>query len=200
MVRIKKDDKAIPFPRRLTRTELERFWMKLMEDVAECWEVMPNVTTFNEYFGNLTYDSFSEAQKYYREFKNKICRGEEPTIPEKFLKPTPLGETIADEILIVTGRLYSNEQFLKQKGYVISEEDRFSIDNIINEVNKVRGIQPNIEQIKEVLKKGWIINEKKRKGIALSKGESEFSSCTYMLTGIPKESLEMIIGEKLPDI
>jgi len=195
LVRIKKDDKAIPFPRRLTRTERDRFWMKLMEDVAECWEVMPNTTTFMKFFGELTYDSFSEAKKYYRVFKNSICRGEEPKIPLKFLGPKPLGKTAEDEILIVAGRLYSNEQWGKQKGITITEKERCSLDNIIEEVNKVRGTRPSKESSKATMKKAWGIRIAKEKGLP-TKNEEDLS--WRAIANIPKEYLEKIIEEKLP--
>jgi len=66
MVKIRKDTKAIPFPRRITRWELERFWKKLQEDVWECGEIMPNKSEFDRKFAFLTYDSFNEARKNYR--------------------------------------------------------------------------------------------------------------------------------------
>ena len=194
MVRIRKDEKAMPFPRRLTRTEIQRFWMKLMEDVAKCWEVMPNTTTFMTFFGELTYDSFNEAKKYYRVFKNTICRGEEPQIPAKFRKIQPLGKSIEDEIVIVTGRLYSNEQWRKQKGIVVTNEEHCSLDNIVEEVNRVRGTRPSIDTVKATIIKAWKIREAKEKGFS-PKNEEDLS--WYTLAKIPKECLEMIIGKPL---
>lgn len=181
MVRIRKDKKAIPFPRRLSRTEIERFWMKLIEDVTECWEVMPNKTTFMRCFGELMYDSFSEAKEYYQLFKNSVCRGEEPEIPEEKTGIRPLGKSVEDGILIVTGRLYSNEK-------------NCSIEAIIDEVNKVRKERPSRETVKEAITRAWKVKEAKRTGIS-HKNEEELS--WYMLASIPKECLEAIIGEAL---
>lgn len=169
MVGVRKDEKAIPFPRRLSRTEIERFWWKLTEDVDDCGEIMPTQTQFMRCFGECTYDSFNEAKKYYGLFKNSICRGEEPKVPEKFIGIRALGETLEDEILIVAGRLYSSEK-------------NCSSEAIIEEVNRVRGIRPSMKVVKEA----------KSKGISL-KNEKDLS--WYMIVNIPKECLEKIIGE-----
>lgn len=178
MVRIKRDDKAMPFPRRLTRTELELFWMKLQEDVIECAEIMPNTTFFQRNFGNLVYDSFDEARKYYGQFRDSICRGEEPKIPDKYLGIPALGESTEDEIVIVAGRLYSNKK-------------NCSIEAIIEEVNKVRGTRPSREKVKDAIKTAW----RQRKGIRF---ENEKELSWAMIVNIPKECLETIIEDMLP--
>ena len=177
MVRLKKDDKAMPFPRRLTRMEQERFWRKLEEDVMECGEIMPNATSFQRNFADLTYDSFNEAVKYYRQFKNSICKGEEPKIPDKYTRPLPLGESLEDEIVIVTGRLYSNNK-------------NCSIEAIIEEVYRVRGTRPSKEKVKDTIKRVW----RQSKGIIL---ENEEKLSWFMIVNIPKECLEKIIEETL---
>ena len=179
MVKIRKDTKAIPFPRRITRWELERFWKKLQEDVWECGEIMPNKSEFDRKFAFLTYDSFNEAQKNYRMFRDSICRGEEYKLPEKYTKPSPLGNSLEDEVIIVASRLYSVEK-------------NFSIGPIIEEVFRVRGTRPSIEIVKTSLKKAW----RQNKGIIL-KNEDELSH--YMLVNVPKECLEKIIEEILPE-
>ena len=180
MVKIRKDTKAIPFPRRPTRWELERFWKKLQEDVWDCGEIMPTKSEFDRKFAILTYDSFDEACKNYRMFRDSICRGEEYKLPEKYTKTPSLGKSLQDEVIIVTGRLYANEK------------NCFSIEKIIEEVFKIRGTSPSLETVKNSLKKGW----RQHKGIIL-KNEDETSH--YMLVNVPKECLEKIIGELLPE-
>jgi hypothetical protein len=201
LVRVKEQKGAMPFPRRLTRTEIERFWMKLQADVAKCREVMPNKTTFDRCFGELMYDSFDKAQKYYRVFKNSICRGEEPKIPEEFLKPKPLGKTVDDEIILTAGRLYSNEQWSKQKGYIITEKDRFSLENIVNWVNEVREIQLSKEEVKASIKRAWKnIRTIKKEPLFNDKDKLYSPVGEFGFSEIPKERLEDIIGEKLTNI
>lgn len=179
MVKIKKDTSAIDFPRRLTRGELERFWKKLQEDVWNCGEIMPNTSEFYRKFSDVFYDSFEEARENYRGFKDSICRGEEYKLPEKYTKIPALGKSLEDEVIIVTCRLYSNEKNISMK-------------SIIEEVFKVRGTRPSLETVKNSLKKGW----RQHKGIIM-KNEDEISH--NMLVIVPKEGLEKIIGESLPE-
>ena len=179
MVKLRKDSKAIPFPRRPTSSEIERFWMKLQEDVLECGEIMPNKSEFNRKFAILTYDSFEEAYENYRRFRDSVCKGEEYELPEKYTKIPALGKSLEDEVVIVTGRLYANTR-------------NCSVEPIIDEVFKVSGIKPSLETIKISLVKGW----RQHKGIIL-KNEDELSH--YMLAGVPKECLEEIVGELLPE-
>ena len=176
VVRLKKDSRS--FPRRLSGGEQNRFWRKLQEDVWNCGEIMPNVSKFYRKFSDLWYDSFEDALENYRGFRDAICRGEEYEVPEKYTEMTPLGKSLEDEIVIVTGRLYSNEK-------------NCSIDPIIKEVQKVRGIRPSIEIVKNSLKKGW----RQHKGDIQ---ENEDALSHYMLENVPKECLEKIIGESLP--
>lgn len=187
MVRLRKDTKAIPFPRRPSRTELERFWMKLQEDVLECWEVMPNKSEFDRKFAVLTYDSFEDACENYRMFRDSICRGEEYQLPKKYTKIRPLGKSLEDEIIIVTARL---QQWYTGRFKIADVE--FSRVPIIEEVFKVRGTRPSIEVVKTSLKRAW----RQYNGFIL-KNEEELSH--YMLVNVPKEYLEKIIGEPLPE-
>jgi len=76
MVKLRKDTKAIPFPRRVSTYERERFWRKLLEEVTSCGEIMPNTSTFYREFSDVTYDSFADAVKHFWIFRNRICRGE----------------------------------------------------------------------------------------------------------------------------
>ena len=78
---------TMPFPRRLNNSEIDRFWLKFREDIIECGEIVPNISWFYKHFSDLTYDSFEEAVEYSRYLTESICRGEEPTIPDKFFKP-----------------------------------------------------------------------------------------------------------------
>ena len=178
MVKLRKQPKAMPFPRRITGWEQQRFWKKLQEDVWNCGEIMPGVTEFYRKFSDLMYNSWEDALENYRGFKDTICRGEEYELPEKYTKTPVLGKSLEDEIVIVTSRLYSNER-------------NCSIDPIIEEVQKVRGISPSIEIVKNSLKKGW----RQHKG-DIQENEDEVSH--YMLVIVPKECLEKIIGEPLP--
>lgn len=187
MVRLRKDTKAIPFPRRPTRSELERFWMKLKEDILECREVMPNKSEFDRKFAILTYDSFEEACENYRRFRDSICRGEEYQLPEKYTKIKALGKSLEDEIVIVTSRVYS-----WCTGRFKVTDKKFSIETIIEEVFEVRGTKPSPETVKTSLLKGW----RQYKGIIL-KNEEELSH--YVLVTVPKACLEKIIGEVLPE-
>lgn len=187
MVKLRKDSKAIPFPRRPTRSEIERFWMKLQEDVLECGEIMPNKSEFDRKFTILIYDSFEEACENYRRFRDSVCKGEEYELPEKYTKIPALGKSLEDEVVIVTGRVYS---WIYGR-FKISDK-KFSIETIIEEVFKVRGTRPSQETVKNSLKKGW----RQHKGIIL-KNEEEISH--YMLVGVPKECLEEIVGELLPE-
>ena len=187
MVRLRKDTKAIPFPRRPTRTELERFWMKLQEDVLECGEIMPNTSEFDRKFAVLTYDSFEEACENYRSFRDSICRGEEYQLPEKYTKIPPLGKSLEDEVVIVTARLHS---WITGRFKITNKP--FSIETIIEEVSKVRGTKPSPLIVKNSLKKGW----RQHKGI-IRENEEELSH--FVLVNVPKEDLEKIIGESLPE-
>lgn len=179
MVKLRKDTKAIPFPRRPSRTELERFWMKLQEDVFECGEIMPNTSEFNRKFADLKYDSFEEACENYGMFRDSVCKGETYHLPEKYTKSSPLGESMEDEIVLVTGRLYSNTR-------------NCSVEQIIDEVLTVRGAKPSPLVVKTALKQAW----RQHNGIIL-KNEEALSH--HMLVVVPKECLEKIIGEILPD-
>ena len=174
MVKLRKDPKAKPFPRRPTGWEQDRFWNKLNEDV---WN-MPTKTEFYEKFSEIMYDSFKDALENFRGFRDAINRGEEYEVPEKY-RTMKLGKSLEDEIVIVTSRLYSNER-------------NCSIDPIIEEVQKVRGIRPSIEIVKNSLKKGW----RQHKGI-IRENEEELSH--FVLVNVPKEDLEKIIGESLPE-
>ena len=187
LVRLRKDTKAIPFPRRPTRTELERFWMKLQEDVLECGEIMPNTSEFDRKFAVLTYDSFEEACENYRRFRDSICRGEEYQLPEKYTKIPPLGKSMEDEIIIVTARLHS---WITGRFKITNKP--FSIETIIEEVSKVRGTKPSPLIVKNSLKKGW----RQHKGIIL---ENEEELSHFVLVNVPKEDLEKIVGESLPE-
>ena len=140
---------------------------------------MPNTSEFGEKFSDLMYDSFEEALENYRGFRDSICRGEEYELPEKYTKIPVLGKSLEDEVVIVTARLYANEK-------------NCSIGSIIEEVFKVRGIRPSLEIVKNSLKKGW----RQHKGITL-KNEDEISYS--MLVNVPKECLEKILGEPLPE-
>ncbi len=115
MVIIRKDSKAIPFPRRITRWELERFWKKLQEDVLGCGEIMPKKSEFDRKFAFLSYDSFNEARKNYRMFRDSICRGEEYKLPEKYSKPSPLG---------------ARARFLESLGINLESYDREKLDHV----------------------------------------------------------------------
>jgi len=84
MVKLRKDTKAIPFPRRVSGTEIDRFWRKLQEDVLACGEIMPTKSEFYRKFSNVFYNSYKEALENFRGFKNACCRGEEYELPEKF--------------------------------------------------------------------------------------------------------------------
>ena len=86
---------------------------------------------------------------------------------------------IEDEVVIVTGRLYSNTR-------------NCSVEPIIDEVLKARGIKPSPLDVKTILKQAW----RQHKGIIL-KNEEELSH--HMLVVVPKECLEKKIGEILPD-
>ena len=179
MVKLRKDTKAIPFPRRPTRTEIERFWMKFQEDALECGEIMPNISEFTRKFAALTYDSFEEACENYGMFRDSVCKGEKYQLPEKYSKSSPLGESMEDEVVIVTGRLYSNIR-------------NCSVEPIIDEVLKVRGTKPSPLCVKTALKQAW----RQHKGIILKNEKALFH---HMLVVVPKECLEKIVGEILPD-
>lgn len=84
MVKLKEDKRAMPWPRRISRTELERFWLKLREDVLNCGEIMPNTSMFYRNFSDLTYDSFEEALENFGGFRDACCRGEEYEVSEKY--------------------------------------------------------------------------------------------------------------------
>lgn len=187
MVRLRKDTKAIPFPRRPTRSELERFWMKLQEDILECREVMPNKSEFDRKFAILTYDSFEEACENYRRFRDSICRGEEYQLPEKYTKIKALGKSLEDEIVIVTSRVYS-----WCTGRFKVTDKKFSIETIIEEVFEVRGTKPSPLIVKNALKDAW----RQHKGIVL---ENEDELSHFHLVTVPKEDLEKIIGESIPE-
>lgn len=167
----------MPFPRRLTRGEQERFWIKLSEDVEDCGEIMPNKSEFYRKFSDLMYNSFEDALENYRGFRDALCKGEEYELPEKYTKIVALGKSLEDEVVIVTGRLYANEK-------------NCSIGPIVEEVFKVRGTKPSLEIVKNSLKKAW----RQYNGVLL-KNEDEISH--YMLVNVPKECLEKIIGEPL---
>ena len=187
MVKLRKDSKAIPFPRRPTRSEIERFWMKLQEDVLECREIMPNKSEFDRKFAILTYDSFEEACKNYRMFRDSVCRGEEYKLPEKYTKMQAIGKSLEDEVVIVTARLYS-----WCTGRFKITNKKFSMETIIEEVSELRGTRPSPLIVKKALKDAW----RQYKGIVL-KNEEELSH--YILVNVPKECLEKIIGELLPE-
>ena len=161
--------------------------MKLQEDVLECREIMPNKSEFDRKFAILTYDSFEEACENYRRFRDSVCKGEEYELPEKYTKIQALGKSLEDEVVIVTGRVYS-----WCTGRFKITNKKFSMETIIDEVFKVRGTRPSTEIVKNSLKKGW----RQHKGIIL-KNEEELSH--YMLVGVPKECLEKLIGESLPE-
>ena len=112
-------------------------------------------------------------------FRDSICRGEEYKLPEKYTKPSPLCNSLEDEVVIVASRLYSVEK-------------NFSIGQIIEEVFRVRGTRPSIEVVKTSLKKAW----RQYKGIILKNEDELFH---HMLVNMPKECLEIIIGEILPE-
>lgn len=86
MVKLRKDTKAIPFPRRVSGWERERFWRKLWEESANCGEIMPNTSEFYRKFSDVTYDSFEDALENFWRFRDSICRGEEYELPEKYRK------------------------------------------------------------------------------------------------------------------
>lgn len=172
MVKLRKDPKAKPFPRRPTGWEQDRFWNKLNEDA---WN-MPTKTEFYEKFSEIMYDSFKDALENFRGFRDAINRGEEYEVPEKY-RTMKLGKSLEDEIVIVTSRLYSNER-------------NCSIEPIIEEVFRVRGERANVQTVKNALKKAW----RQFKG-DIKENEDELSH--YRLVIIPKESLEKMIGDPL---
>jgi hypothetical protein len=91
LVKIRTQPEALPFSRRLTGWEQDRFWRKLEEDVLKCGEIMPSASEFCRKFLDLRYNSFEEARRNYRGFRDSICSGEEYQLPEKYSKIPALG-------------------------------------------------------------------------------------------------------------
>ena len=148
---------------------------------------MPNTSEFNRKFAVLTYDSFEEACENYKGFRDSICSGEEYQLPEKYTKIPPLGKSLEDEIIIVTARLHS---WITGRFKITNKP--FSIETIIEEVSKVRGTKPSPLIVKKALKTAL----RQRKGIVL---ENEEELSHFCLVNVPKEDLEKIIGESLPE-
>ena len=148
---------------------------------------MPNTSEFNRKFADLTYDSFEDACENYRRFRDSICRGEEYKLPEKYTKIQALGKSLEDEIIIVTARLHS---WIKGR-YKLTDKP-FSVETRIEEVFEVREEKLSSLIVKNSLKKGW----RQHKGIIL---ENEEELSHYCLVNVPKEDLEELIGEPLPE-
>lgn len=86
MVKLRKDAKAIPFPRRISGWERDRFWRKLQEDVGACGEIMPSTSEFYRKFSDVFYASWEDALENFRGFRDACCRGEEYKLPKKYRK------------------------------------------------------------------------------------------------------------------
>lgn len=106
-----------------------------------------------------------------------------------------------DEVLLVAGKLYGNEVFLKRNRAIVLEKDRFSLENITNRVNEVRETQLSEEEVKYIIKRAWKTIRAMMKESLVNDKDNLYSVIGIsFFSDIPKECLEMIIGEKLSDI
>ena len=83
MAKVKADPGRIPFPRKLSSGELNRFYKELEVDLRACsaQAFCPTLAGFRtKYKFGRSFSSFEEAKELYEKIVDSLCRGQEPEI------------------------------------------------------------------------------------------------------------------------